>query len=138
MTCVHIRHFASTVFILTLLISGCAKGVDSETVARQFVQHYFVENNLGAAVKLASGDARVKLEKRLQQIESMGVKEPVKNMPPVKVALLETQAVSADEMEYVYRVTSGVEVEGMKPITARLRLSKEGGDWRVSSFLQEE
>ena len=138
MTCVHIRHFASTVFILTLLISGCAKGVDSETVARQFVQHYFVENNLGAAVKLASGDARVMLEKRLQQIESMGAREPARNMPPVKVALLETQAVSSDEMEYVYRVTSGVEVEGMKPITARLRLSKEGNLWHVSNFLQEE
>jgi hypothetical protein len=138
MTCVHIRHLVSTALVLTLLISGCVRGVDSETVAHQFVQHYFVEDNLGAAVKLASGDARVKLEKRLQQIESMGAKEPVKNMPPVKVALLETQAVSADEMEYVYRVTSSVEVEGMKPITARLRLSKEGNVWHVSNFLQEE
>jgi hypothetical protein len=138
MTCVHIRPFASTVLILTLLISGCARSVDSEKVAQQFVQHYFVENNLGAAVKLASGDARVKLEKRLQQIEAMDVKEPVKNMPLVKVVLLETQAVSADEMLYVYRVTSGVEVEGMKPITARLRLSKEGSVWYVSSFHQEE
>jgi len=138
MTCTHIRHFASAVLALTLLLSGCARGVDSETVAHQFVQHYFVENNLGDAVKLASGDARVNLEKRLQQIESMGAREPARNMPSVNVALLEKQAVSPDQVEYVYRVTSGVEVEGMKPITARLRLSKEGGDWRVSSFLQEE
>ena len=138
MTCVHIRPFASIVLILTLLISACGRNVDPGTVAHQFVQRYFVEDNLAAAVKLATGEARVKLEKRLQQIEAMGVKEPVKNVPQVKVVLLETQAVSADEMLYVYRVTSGVEVEGMKPITARLRLIKEGNVWHVSNFLQEE
>ena len=138
MTCMNIRQFASAALVLMLLIGGCTRGVDSETVAHQFVQHYFVENDLGAAVKLASGDARVKLEKRLQQIESMSTKEPVKNMPSVNVALLKTQTVSADEVEYVYRVTSSVEVEGMKPITARLRLSKEDGVWHVSRFQQEE
>jgi hypothetical protein len=138
MSCTHTRPLASILLILTLLVSACARSVDSETVANQFIQLYFVEDNLAAAVKLASGDARVNLEQRLQQIESMGAREPARSMPSVNVALLEKQAVSADQVEYVYRVTSGVEVEGMKPITARLRLSKEGGDWRVSSFLQEE
>ena len=134
----HSRPLASTLLILTLLISACARSVDSETVAHQFVQRYFVEDNLADAVKLASGDARVKLEKRLQQIESMDVKEPVKNKPVVNVALMETKSVSPDAMLYVYRVTSGTDVEGMKPVTARLQLSKEGNVWRVSDFLQEE
>jgi hypothetical protein len=138
MSCVHIRPFVSTALILMLLLSGCARNVDSETVAHQFVQRYFVEDNLAAAVKLASGDARVTLENRLQQIEAMGVKEPVNNKPVVKAVLLETKPVSPDEIVYVYRVISGTDVEGMKPITARLRLSKEGNDWHVSNFLQEE
>ena len=138
MSCPHIRSFASALLIVTLLLSGCARNDDSETIAHQFVQRYFVEDNLAAAVKLASGDARVKLENRLRQIEAMGVKEPVKNKPLVNVALLETKTVSPDEMLYVYRVTSGVEVEGMKPVTARLQLSKEGAVWHVSNFLQEE
>ena len=68
----------------------------------------------------------------------MDVKEPVKNKPVVNVALMETKSVSPDAMLYVYRVTSGTDVEGMKPVTARLQLSKEGNVWRVSDFLQEE
>jgi hypothetical protein len=138
MICTRIRPLASILLMLTLLISACARSVDSDTVAHQFVQLYFVEDNLAAAVKLASGDARVNLEQRLQQIESMGVKEPVKNEPHVNVVLVETKYVSPDEMMYVYRVTSSADVEGMKPVTARLLLSKEGNVWHVSNFLQEE
>jgi hypothetical protein len=48
------------------------------------------------------------------------------------------EPVSQDEMLYIYRVTSDVEVEGMQPITAKLWLSKEGNAWRVSKFVQEE
>jgi hypothetical protein len=138
MTYMHIRSFASTLIILTLLLSGCAGNVDSETVAHQFIQRYFVDDDLAAAIKLASGEARVKLGKRLQQIEAMNVKEPVKNKPVVKAVLLETQPVSPDEIQYVYRVTSGTDVEGMKPITARLWLSREDNGWHVSKFRQEE
>ena len=138
MSCIHIRPLASTLLMLTLLLSACARSVDSEAVAHQFVQHYFVEDDLASAVKLASGEAKVNLDKRLQQIESMGTKEPVKNKPLVNVVLVETKPVSPDEVQYVYRITSGTDVEGMKPITARLRLSKEGNAWHVSDFLQEE
>ena len=134
----YIRPLALTFLLLTLLVSACVRNTDSEAVAHQFVQHYFVGDDLAAAVKLASGEAKVKLDKHLQQIESMGVKEPVKSKPLVNIVLVESKPVSQDEMLYVYRVTSGTDVEGMKPITARLSLSKEGDAWHVSDFIQEE
>jgi hypothetical protein len=134
----HLRPFALTLLILTLLFSACARNAESKAVAQQFVQYYFVQDDLAGAAKLASGDVAATLDKRLQQIEAMGVKEPVKNSPRVNAVLVETKPVSPDEVLYVYRVTSGTDVEGMKPITARLRLSKEGNVWHVSSFIQEE
>jgi hypothetical protein len=135
---IQIRRYAPVLIVMTLLLAACARSVEPETVAYQFVQFYFVEDNLAAAVKLSSGSARAKLEKDLQEIAAAGVKEPGTGKPLVKAALLETRPVSRDEMLYIYRVASDVEVAGMKPITARLWLGKEGTVWHVSKFTQEE
>jgi len=132
-----VKPFVSALMIM-LLLAACTRNVDSQTVANQFVQRYFMEDNLAAAAKLASGSARAQLEKRLQEIEAAGVKEPRMDKPIVKAVLLETQTVSQNEMQYVYRVASDVEVAGMKPVTARLWLSKEGNIWHVDKFIQEE
>jgi hypothetical protein len=124
--------------VIALLLTACSKDVDSETVAYDFVRLYFVEDNMAEAVKLASGSAKTKLEGFLREIEATGAKEPAKDRPLVKATMLETQPVSQDEMQYIYRVTADVEVEGMEPITAKLWLSKEGNAWRVSKFVQQE
>ena len=47
---------------------------------------------------------------------------------------VETQSVSADVIGYVYRIDS--ETPGIQPITAKLRLSKNGNTWSVSEFVQ--
>ena len=91
-----------------------------------------------AAVKLASGSAKAKLKGFLREIEASGAKEPARDKPLLKATLQETQTVSQDEILYVYRVVSEVQVEGMEPITAKLWLSEEGNVWRVSKFAQEE
>ena len=130
--------FAVALIVMSLLLTACSKNVDSETVAYDFVRLYFVEDNMAEAVKLASGSAKAKLEGSLREIEAMGAKKPAKDRPLVKATMLETQPVSEDEMLYIYRVTSDVEVEGMEPISAKLWLSKEGNAWRVSKFVQEE
>ena len=129
---------AVALIVMSLLLTACSKNVDSETVAYDFVRLYFVEDNMAEAVKLASGSAKTKLEEFLREIEAMGAKEPAKDRPLVKATLLEMQPLSQDEILYIYRVTSDVEVEGMEPITAKLWLSKEGDAWRVSKFVQEE
>jgi len=130
--------FAVALIVMSLLLTACSKNVDSETVAYDFVRLYFVEDNMAEAVKLASGSAKAELEGSLREIEAMGAKKPAKDRPLVKATMLETQPVSEDEMLYIYRVTSDVEVEGMEPISAKLWLSKEGNAWRVSKFVQEE
>jgi hypothetical protein len=68
----------------------------------------------------------------------MGTKEPSKDEPGVKSTKLDTKTVSDDQIEYIYRITSDVEIAGMAPITAKLTLSKDGNSWRVSEFVQEE
>jgi len=133
-----IKPLASALIVMLLLLTACSKNVDSETVAYQFVRLYFVEDNIAEAVKLASDGAKVKLDGVLREIEAAGAKEPASDKPLVKAELLETQPVSQDEILYIYRVTSDIEVEGMEPITAKLWLNKEGNAWRVSNFVQDE
>jgi hypothetical protein len=132
------RSFTLTFVVLVLLLAGCSRRHESEAVADQFVRRYFVQDNVAAAVELTSGSARTLLENRLKQIEAAGVSEPAAARPKIKTLLLETQPVSPSEILYVYSVASDVEVAGMKPVTAKLWLSKEGSAWHVSKFLQEE
>jgi hypothetical protein len=132
-----IKPFASVLIIVSLLLTACSKKVDSETVAHEFVRLYFVEDNLAEAVKLASGSAKVRLEELSREIEAMGAKEMAADKPPVKAELLETRSNSSDKTLYIYRVTSDEEVGGMKPVTARRLLTREGNVWRVSEFVQK-
>ena len=124
--------------IAALLLAGCSKNVDSETVAYEFVRLYFVEDNVAEAARLASGSARASLEQFAHEIETMNASEPAVDKPLVKAELLDTQADSSDEIRYFYRISSDEEVGGMEPVTAKLLLSKEGNAWRVSEFSQEE
>ena len=103
-------------------------------MADQFVRAYFVEDSMAGAVKLASGNAKTQLEMLLRQIDAAGAREPVKDKPRVKVTLVETQSVSAEAIGYVYRIDS--EMPGIAPITARLKLNKEGNGWTVGEFVQ--
>ena len=117
------------------LLAACGKApVEATAVADQFIRAYFVEDSMAGAVKLASGSARTRLEGLLSQIQAAGANEPVKEKPRVKVTLVETQPVAAEAVGYVYRIDS--ETPGIAPITAKLRLSKEGNSWTVSEFDQ--
>lgn len=133
-----VKTFASVLIAMSLLVTGCSKDVDSETVAYQFVRLYFMEDNVAESVKLTSGSAKAQLEKTLGEIEAVGAKEPAQDKPLVEAILQETHPSSQDEILYVYRVTSDIRLAGMKPVTARLWLSKEGNAWYVSKFVQEE
>jgi hypothetical protein len=138
MSIMPIRTFAAAMIAVSLLFTACSKNADSETVARQFVQCYFVDDDLAGAARLASGSARENLEKYLREIESVGTREPAGDEPAVTATLAETETLAPDQMLYVFRVASDVEVGGMEPVTARLWLGKEGGTWFVSRFVQEE
>lgn len=132
------KRFATALVAMSLLLTACGKNVDSETVAYNFVRLYFVEDNVAEAAKLARDNAQAKLEQTLREIKAMGAKEPAMNKPLVKATMLEMQAISQDEMVYVYRVTSDVEIQGMAPVTAKLWVSKKDSTWRVSKFTQAE
>jgi len=121
---------------IALLIAACAKTAPPEAMAaaEQFIRAYFMEDNMAAAAKLASGAAKVKLDGLVQQIEAAGVTEPPKEKPHVKTTLVEPPSMSGDTIDYVYRIDS--EMAGIQPITAKLRLTKEGSAWAVSEFSQ--
>ena len=121
---------------IALLIAACAKTPPPEATAaaEQFIRAYFVEDNMAGAAKLASGAAKTRLDGLLQQIEAAGVKEPPKEKPRVKVTVVEPPSMSGDSIGYVFRIDS--ETAGIQPITAKLRLVKEGGAWAVSEFSQ--
>jgi hypothetical protein len=119
---------------LVMLLAACAGPPGPERVADQFVQAYFIQSDMATAVKLASGSAKAKLTAIAQQIESAGAREPAKDQPRVKVALVEKRPVSAGAFELVYRVES--DVQGIAPITATLQLAQDGNAWHVSEFSQ--
>ena len=131
-----VKWSAMSLLALLLLLTACGKTPESEAVADQFIRAYFVENNIAGAAKLASGTARTTLEGVLRQLEAAGAKEPAKDKPRVTVALLEAKSDSADATIYVYRVDS--DPPGTAPVTAKLRVSKEGNTWYVSEFKQSE
>jgi hypothetical protein len=119
---------------LVLLLAACAKPTAPEAVADKFVQAYFVKSDMAGAVALANGSAKAKLAAILQQIQSAGAREPAKDEPRVKATLAEQQSISAGAVGFVYRVES--DTPGIQPITATLRLTKEGNTWYVSDFSQ--
>jgi hypothetical protein len=121
---------------MSLLLLACSENGDSQTVADQFVRAYFVEDNMAEVVKLASGSAKTKLERYLREIEASGTTAAAEDKPHVKTTLRETQPISENDVRYVYRVTA--EESGIDPITAELWLSKEGGTWYVSKFVQQQ
>jgi hypothetical protein len=129
------RFCAAVLIGISLLMAGCTNTPpEASAVADQFIRAYFAEDNVEGAAKLASGAAKTRLNGALQQIEAAGLKEPTKDKPRVKVTLVETQSVSTEAIGYVYRIDS--ETPGIQPITAKLRLSKEGNTWSVSEFVQ--
>jgi hypothetical protein len=130
-----VRFCAAVLIGISLLMAGCTNTPpEANAVADQFIRAYFAEDNVAGAAKLASGAAKTRLNGALQQIEAAGLKEPTKDKPRVKVTLVETQSVSTEAIGYVYRIDS--DTPGIQPITAKLRLSKEGNTWSVSEFVQ--
>lgn len=130
------RACAAFLMAIALVIAACAKAPPPEAMAtaEQFIHAYFVEDSMADAAKLASGPAKARLDGLLQQIDAAGVKEPPKEKPKVKTTLVEPPSMAGDSIGYVYRIDS--ETAGIQPITAKLRLTKEGSGWVISEFSQ--
>jgi hypothetical protein len=117
-----------------LLLTACGQPPAAGQVADQFVQAYFVQNDMAAAVALTGGQARVNLAAILQQIEAAGAKEPTTDLPRVTVSLIESQRASSDAERFIYQVQS--DAPQVEPITATLLVNRKEGDWYVSEFSQ--
>ena len=130
-----VRSYAGAIIGIALLIAACTDTPpEANSTADQFIRAYFADDDVAGAAKLASGAAKTSLDTALQRIEATGLKEPSEDKPRVKVTLVEKKPVSTDVIGYVYRIDS--EVSGIQPITAKLRLSKDGNTWSVSEFAQ--
>ena len=130
-----VRSCAGAIIGIALLIAACTDTPpEANSTADQFIRAYFADDDVAGAAKLASGAAKTSLDTALQRIEATGLKEPSEDKPRVKVTLVEKKPVSTDVIGYVYRIDS--EVSGIQPITAKLRLSKDGNTWSVSEFAQ--
>ena len=130
-----VRSCAGVIIGIALLIAACTNTPpEANSTADQFIRAYFAEDDVAGAAKLASGAAKTSLDAALQRIEATGLKEPSEDKPRVKVTLVEKKSVSTDAIGYVYRIDS--EAPGIQPITAKLRVSKDGNTWSVSEFAQ--
>ena len=68
---------ARLTMVVALLFAACGQPPAAEQVADQFVQAYFVQNDMAAAVALTAGKARASLAAILQQIEAAGISKAI-------------------------------------------------------------
>jgi hypothetical protein len=129
--------FRTTALVLLLLITACAKTQPEPAgTADQFMRAYFVDDDVAAAAKLASGAAKSTLEAALLQVRAAGDTELAQDRPKVKITLMETRVVSASDTGYPYRVEP--ETSGIQPITVKLNIHKDGNVWTVDDFVQTQ
>ncbi|HCU24050.1 MAG TPA: hypothetical protein DF383_03455 [Deltaproteobacteria bacterium] len=125
-------------FLLSLMIpftvSACGAGPESEKIAKQFMDAYYVKIDLEAAKKVSSGLAAEKLEKQLVLIQGLPPDQG-KDLPKVNFHLSSTGDATSTEASYIFEVDPHVQDVGKRKVFVKLR--QEGGEWKVSQFSEQ-
>jgi len=123
-------------FTITAAAAGCTKATESQKVADQFMDIYYVQISVKDALPLSSGLAKEKLNGQLQLMQGAGP-EPAADKPRVTWGLIASKTEEkATEATYVYKVDAHVEDVGKRLVYVKLR--KEGGKWLVTQFMEDD
>jgi hypothetical protein len=125
---------APLLFLSFVVILCCqAAKSPSEKVARQFMDHYYVETNLPLALEDTDGYAMEKIRKSVQLTEGQ-VLDASAHRPKITYNLLESR-IGGDEADFLFQVV--IEPKKMSPIRkktlVKIRQRKEG-EWKVTQF----
>ncbi len=119
--------------IIPFTMTACSKGPASEQVVQQFMEDYYVKMDLKGAEALSMGLAKEKLDREIQLVGGQTLGSSA-HVPTVDIALKSKDFESAEEASYIYRVIPKVHDVGERMVYVKLR--HEGGQWKVSQFLE--
>lgn len=121
--------------VIPFTVSACGPKNESEQVAKQFMEAYYVKMDTKAASEMSSGLAADKLKQQLALLQGVAP-DSASDKPQVDVRLASTPpAGAADEASYIFEVHSNAQDIGGRKVFVKVR--QEGGKWRVSQFTEE-
>ena len=126
-------------FLLSLTVpfamTACTHATESEKIAKQFIDAYYVRMSLPEAAKISEGLAGEKIAAQIQLLDGQSIQNRA-NVPTVDFYLVKNEASqSKDEAAYVFEVKPKVMDVGPRQVYVKMRL--EGETWKVSQFKEE-
>ena len=129
------RRILSLCLAVCLTFIACSPADDPESVARSFVEQYYVHPDLSRAKALAYGLARHKIEQEQRLLQT---KEPGAGGADraVSYSLQQTKKM-ADRIFFVYDITISVDPVVMKK-RAIIATGRTDEGWRITNFNESD
>ena len=127
------RRMTSVRLVVSLLplLAMCTGAPESRRVADRFMELYYGQSDVAAAVKLSTGAAKAKLEGELAALQGMA---PVAAADKPHVGFrLSSENAGAAQATYVYAIDARAAGDSL---TATVVLSSDGGQWLVTSLVE--
>ncbi|GIW22676.1 MAG: hypothetical protein KatS3mg068_1683 [Candidatus Sericytochromatia bacterium] len=119
-------------YIIFILVLSCSSVNETENVSDKFVRLYYQEMNQIEAIKIATMNAKEKLEKEIDLIKSRN-SQFINDIPKISIKKEDVQ-IKDDIALVTYKII--IQPKNIKPFekTAFISLYKENNNWKVSNF----
>lgn len=125
----------SLVMPFTIAAAACTKATDSQKVAEQFIDRYYVAFSVKEAAALTTGLAKEKMADQLKLLTDAGTEAP-SGEPRVTYSLVSSQSSSPEEATYVFKIDVHRKDVGKRMVFVRVR--KEGEKWLVTQYTEND
>ena len=122
--------------VLLLVTSGCSAHSPSEETARLFLDQYLVAADQKAAIELATGRARVELQKEIDLLASVEEREQMllELSPRVHFEKVYEKYRSGGDVAYLFKVEIDRQGVSLEPRDVFLLVGETEVGWRIKSF----
>ena len=122
---------------LAICVMGmaCSRAEDPESIARSFVEHYYVHPDLSKAKTLTYGLARHKIEEEQRLVQTVDEGDSRVNRD-VSYSLLQTKEIG-DRTFFVYNIDIAVDPLVIKK-QATIATGRVEEGWRVTNFNESD
>ena len=118
-----------------VMVMACSRAEDPESIARSFVEHYYVHPDLSKAKTLTYGLARHKIEEE-QRLVQMTDGAEGRGERNVSYSLLQTKEIG-DRTFFVYNIDIAVDPLVIKK-QATIATGQTNDGWRVTNFQESD
>jgi len=122
--------------LIVSALAACSRGDEPESIARSFVEQYYVRPDLPKAKTLADGLARRKIEAQEQLLQGVARSDGAADRSVV-YSLYMTRKVGEDRIYFVYDLAISVDRSAMKK-RAFISTTRVKDGWRVTNFQDED